>query len=158
MANISKKNGAPRERTSRRDPRTVVGPPKSKKSNRTIVLWPSLLERIKRTKRLRKQECLKYGVPWDNNAFIAVNVDDVRSPLDPMLPDRWSRLWGLLCDSVGVGRLPLHSCRHGSVTRMRDRGIPAHQVAAWHGHDEQMTMQIYSHGDDFTGLLAVMSS
>ena len=33
-----------------------------------------------------------------------------------------------------------------------------HQVAAFHGHDEQMNTMIYSRGDDFTGLLAIMSS
>jgi integrase len=148
---------APRKRTSRRDPRTVVGPPKSRKSKRVIMVWPTLLARIERTKRLRKSEHLRLGVPWSEDAFIAVNEDDVRSPLDPMLPDRYSRLWGLMLDAVGAARVPLHSARHGSVTRMRDKGIPAHQVAAFHGHDEAMTTAIYSHGDDFTGLLKVMS-
>ncbi len=148
---------APRKRTSRRDPRTVVGPPKSRKSRRTIMVWPTLLARIERTKKLRKAEHLRLGVPWDEDAYLCVNEDDVRSPLDPMLPDRYSRLWSVMLDAVGADRVPLHSARHGSVTRMRDKGIPAHNVASFHGHDEAMTTAIYSHGDDFTGLLAVMS-
>jgi integrase len=148
---------APRKRTSRRDPRTIVGPPKSRKSKRVIMVWPTLLARIERNKKARKAEHLRLGVPWSEDSYICVNEDDVRSPLDPMLPDRYSRIWNLMLDEVGAERVPLHSARHGSVTRMRDRGIPAHNVAAFHGHTEEMTTAIYSHGDDFSGLLAVMS-
>ena len=45
----------------------------------------------------------------------------------------------------------------GSCGYSRDNGVPAHQIAAFHGHDEQMTMQVYSHGEDFTGLRELMA-
>ena len=51
--------------------------------------------------------------------------------------------------SMSVG-FPSHLWRQVLMT------VP-HQVAAFHGHDEQMTMQVYSHGEDFTGLLEVMA-
>ncbi len=106
---------------------------------------------------MKSSAIVKYGVSWDDDAYIAVNEDDVRSPLDPMLPDRYSRLWGEMLVEVGAARVPLHSARHASVTRMRNKGIPAHMVAGFHGHDEAMTTAIYTHVDDFTQLTAVMS-
>lgn len=107
---------------------------------------------------VKSSAIVKCGVSWDDDALITVNQDDVRSPLDPMLPDRYSRIWGEMLDGVGAARVPLHSARHASVSQMRDKGIPAHLVAAHHGHDEAMTTQIYTHVQDFSQLAAVMSS
>ena len=147
---------APRKSAHQGDPRTVVGTPKSRKSYRIITVWPSLRARIHRNKALRKAEYVALGVPWDEDAYICVNEDTRRSPLAPMLPDRYSRLWAELCAAAGVAKLPLHSARHGSVTRMRDRGIPTHLVAAFHGHDEAMTTRIYTHADDLSPIATAM--
>ena len=39
----------------------------------------------------------------------------------------------------------LHAARHSTVTFMRNAGVPDHIVAAWHGHDEVVMRQTYSH-------------
>lgn len=153
---IRSRKPAPRKRRGPSDERVIVGSPKSVKSRRHIQLWPDLLARVQRTKELRRAEYVQYNIPWNENAFIAVNEDHRRSPLDPILPDRYSRLWHELCAQAGVQKIPLHSARHGSVTRMRDRGIPAHLVAGFHGHDEQMTTRVYTHVDDLSAVALAM--
>lgn len=136
---------APDKRTNRRDPRTVVGDPKTALGRRTLPLLPDMLAAARRTRALRQQEHLALGIPWDEEAYLCVTEDDRREPLAAMLPDRYSRLWGRLCDEAGVPRVPLHSARHGSVTRMRATGMLDQHVAAWHGHDERIMQQVYSH-------------
>jgi integrase len=44
-----------------------------------------------------------------------------------------------------VPPIRLHDARHTSVTIMRSLGIPAHVVAAWHGHDEAVMARTYTH-------------
>jgi integrase len=136
---------APEKRANRRDPRTVVGDTKTERGRRTLPLWAPMLAAARRTRTLRQREHLALGIPWDEEAYLCVTEDDRRGPLDPMLPDRYSRLWGRLCDAAGVPRVPLHSARHGSVTRMRAAGMLDYEVAAWHGHDESIMRLVYSH-------------
>ena len=38
--------------------------------------------------------------------------------------------------------------RHSSVSRMREAGVPADVVAAWHGHSERMTQAVYGRVTD----------
>lgn len=64
-----------------------------------------------------------------------------------MRPEDWSYGWRKLCaatDGVRAGHT-LHAARHSTVTFMRNAGAPDHIVAAWHGHDEVVMRQTYSH-------------
>jgi hypothetical protein len=44
-----------------------------------------------------------------------------------------------------VRKLTLHAARHSSVTAMRAQGIPDQTVAKWHGHEEVVKRQTYTH-------------
>jgi site-specific recombinase XerD len=64
-----------------------------------------------------------------------------------MRPEDWSERWQALCVATeGVrDNHTLHAARHSTVTFMRNAGVPDHIVAAWHGHDEVVIRQTYSH-------------
>jgi integrase len=47
--------------------------------------------------------------------------------------------------AAGVPVITVHGIRHTAVTVMLGRGIPVHDVAAWHGHDPAMTLRVYAH-------------
>ena len=63
----------------------------------------------------------------------------------PLRPEAYSDAWSDLCEAAGVPRVTLHGARHGSVTRMRNAGVPGHLVAAFHGHTEAVMALTYSH-------------
>lgn len=119
-------------------------PPKSDRGRRTLPLPPEMTAAIRRTRAIRQQEHLKWGVPWSEDCYVAVN-----EALDPMSGQNYSDAWGFLMKAAGCEQpVNLHAARHGSVTRMMDAKKPVHQVAAWHGHDPAMTLSRYSHDDE----------
>ena len=117
-----------------------VGTPKSDRSTRSLPITPEFAAAVRRTRLIRRGEVLAAGRSWDEEAFIAVTAD-----LRPVAPEWYSEEWLLVCDRAGVPRVTLHSARHGSVTRMRDAGVPLHLVAAFHGHREEVSAAVYTH-------------
>ncbi len=108
-----------------------------------LPLPPEMIAAIRRTRAIRQQEHLAWGVPWTEDGYIAVN-----EALDPISGQNYSDAWGFLMKAAGCERpVNLHAARHGSVSRMMDAGLPVTLVAAWHGHDPSMTLTVYSHVD-----------
>jgi hypothetical protein len=54
----------------------------------------------------------------------------------------------LVIDRVGLKPITLAKLRHSNISRMRAAGVPAHVVAAWHGHTERMTQAVYGRVTD----------
>lgn len=50
--------------------------------------------------------------------------------------------------SAGLPNITLAKLRHSNVSRMRDAGVAADVVAAWHGHTERMTQAVYGRVTD----------
>lgn len=121
---------------------TELSKPKSHRSVRPVPLAPSVLAAFKRMRAIRAAECLRLGVPWSDDAFIAVAPD-----LRPLRPEAYSDAWLALCDAASVPRVTLHGARHGSVTRQLNAGVPIHIVAAYHGHDPAVALRTYAHAD-----------
>jgi len=44
---------------------------------------------------------------------------------------------------VGLKAITRGKLRHSNISRMREAGVPADVVAAWHGHTERMTQAVY---------------
>ena len=51
----------------------------------------------------------------------------------------------IICRAPVSHPVTLHAARHSSVTAMRDAGVPDHDVAACHGHDEVVMRRSHSH-------------
>ena len=120
--------------------RTEVGPTKTRRGVRTLPLPPEVVSAFKE---MRERHAAEFG--FDHVRTGPVVVDPFG---EPMRPERWSDLWRLNCRLAEVPEVTLYSARHSSVTLMRDRGVPDHDVAAWHGHDEVVMRQTYSHAGE----------
>jgi site-specific recombinase XerD len=113
--------------------------PKTAKGHRVL---PLDTERVALLRELRARQAEVYGLAHVRDGWILVNEFG-----RPMRPEDWSRRWKALCKKTeGVADTHvLHAARHSTVTFMRNAGVPDHVVAAWHGHDEVVMRQTYSH-------------
>ena len=119
------------------DSSTEVGEPKTSNGYRTLPLPPSILDALKR---LRATQMQDLGLGQVRDGFVAVNAVG-----QPLRPEVYSDEWKKLLAGAKIGDYTLHEARHTSVTRARGAGVPDHAVAEWHGHDENVTRQTYSH-------------
>jgi integrase len=116
-----------------------VQPPKTAKGRRVL---PLDAERVALLKELRARHAELYGFAHAREGWIVVNEAG-----RPMRPEDWSARWRALCVATPGVRddHTLHAARHSTVTFMRNAGVADHIVAAWHGHDEVVMRQTYSH-------------
>lgn len=124
---------------------TVVGPTKTRAGTCTLPLPPHMRKALTTMRTRRDEELLALGRRVQPDDYLA--TDEIGRPLRP---ERYSDMWREVCDEAGVRRVVLHAARHTSVTAMRDRAVPDHVVAAWHGHDEVTMRQTYSHAREDT--------
>lgn len=98
-----------------------------------------------------RTDLLKSHPQWQEATFGRSTVEDGYICINefgrPMRPEDWSRRWRDRCKATDGVRdtHTLHAARHSTVTFMRNAGVPDHIVAAWHGHDEVVMRQTYSH-------------
>lgn len=110
-----------------------IGAPKTERGRRTLPLDRSLVELLAGARKVQGAIA----------GFVVVDKSG-----GPIRPERYSDLWRDMLAAAGVRDLDLRAARRGSVTAMRDRGIPDHIVAAWHGHDERVMKSHYSVAHD----------
>ncbi len=96
-------------------------------------------------KKVQRKECLALGVPWSDDRLIA--VDEAGTPLRP---ERYSDEFQKIAKAAGLRRIQLKHLRNTSVSLMLAQNTPDTTVAAWHGHDPNMTRGVYAviHDED----------
>ena len=118
----------------------IIGPPKTRASNRKIPLLPEVIDTLEKIK--IKQNDFKLNPNFKNQDFIFCNAytgnmisaDSVRQELR------------YLCDILGIERLHPHSLRHTFTTRCVENGIDLKTVSELLGHSNiKMTANIYTH-------------
>lgn len=114
-------------------------PPKTVRGTRVLPLDP---ERLALLSELQERQREIYGPEQAESGYLCINEFG-----RPMRPEDWSERWRDLCIATeGVrNNHTLHAARHSTVTFMRNAGVPDHIVAAWHGHDEVVMRQTYTH-------------
>lgn len=114
-------------------------PPKTARGARALPLDH---ERARLLRALKARQVEIYGAGAVSGGYICINEFG-----RPMRPEDWSDRWRELCGKTTGVRddHTLHAARHSTVTFMRNAGVPDHIVAAWHGHDEVVMRQTYSH-------------
>lgn len=122
--------------------RPIVGGEQGTKTLRGQRVLPLDEERRQLLVALRQRQVETYGENTVAGGYIVLNEHG-----RPMRPESWTRRWRALCVATeGVrDEHTLHAARHSTVTLMRNAGVPDHIVAAWHGHDEVVMRQTYSH-------------
>ena len=64
----------------------------------------------------------------------------------PLEPRNLTRTWTSLCESQGLGRVPLHALRHTCVSLLLAQGVHPRIVMEIVGHSAiEMTMNVYGH-------------
>ncbi|MGI8578628.1 MAG: tyrosine-type recombinase/integrase [Nocardioidaceae bacterium] len=120
----------------------VEGPPKTRRGARTLPLDATLVAALRKLRTRQSEERLAAGpAAYDGTAGKMV-VDELGRP---PRPEWYSDTFARLARQAEVPVIRLHDARHTSVTIMRSLGIPAHVVAAWHGHDEAVMARTYTH-------------
>ncbi len=113
-----------------------VGATKTRRGVRTLPLDPDLLGVLAQH---RREQASVYGLAQVSGGYVV--IDELGRGLDP---ERYSDEWKAMLADAGVPYLDLRAARRSSVTAMRQRGVPDHLVAAWHGHDEEVMRRHYS--------------
>jgi integrase len=119
-----------------------VGPPKTKKSRRTIPLGPEVMVEL---------APLLGGRAKTDRLFLAPKG----GPLDHA--EAW-RVWTAVREAAGLDdpQPRIHDLRHTHASWQLDAGVPVHVVSARLGHESiQTTVDIYGHGSVDAHLAAV---
>ena len=112
-----------------------IGPPKTKKANRTVTCNASLSFAL-------AEHLQQLGL--DEFVFQRPDGDYVRN--SRFHKEVWQPLMGQLLDSGELDRKPwIHEIRHAHTTYLLDAGVPVHVVQARLGHeDPQTTLRVYA--------------
>lgn len=116
----------------------LLGPPKTKRGNRTIYLSTDILDTLKRRKEdqdLEKDVASRWG---DTELVFSTSVGTLIGP------NNIRRSFYRLSQKAGVPKIRVHDLRHTYITLARDSGIDAEVVADRVGQDVSVTMKIYS--------------
>ncbi|MDZ7918144.1 MAG: site-specific integrase [Rhodococcus sp. (in: high G+C Gram-positive bacteria)] len=122
----------------------IEGPPKTKKSRRTLPLTKPLAAALKAAKAQQAQEKLALGEHYQDSDYV------VRLPTGlPVHPNLLTFRWKKILESAGLKHVRLHDARHTCATLMHLQGIPIAVIAAWLGHaSAAFTLSVYAHSQE----------
>ncbi|MDP0399222.1 MULTISPECIES: tyrosine-type recombinase/integrase [Tsukamurella] len=123
--------------------REVVGDPKNARSVRDLPIPPRELAMLKTMHAAHRRERLAVGQHLPDDALILARMDGTPLPVR-----EYTRLFTDRRKAASLPAITLRNLRHSSVSRMREAGVPADVVAAWHGHSERMTTGVYGRVSD----------
>lgn len=136
---ISFKSGRAEVRVSRawkaRDKGEEIGPPKSKKGNRTVTCNAALSEAL-----------LEHLEPLGLDEFVFTRPDGEYIRNSRFHKEVWQPLMVELLEDGTLDRKPwIHEIRHAHCTHLLDANVPVHVVQARMGHeDPQTTLRVYA--------------
>ncbi len=127
----------------------VFAPPKTRRSKRSIKLWPEELEALKRHLTRQKEERLRQGPAWDES-YNLVFCNGIGRPIEAtnFIKRSFRHLLEKagLVDESGRPKIRFHDLRHTSVTVMRRRGLPIDLISMILGHaNAAFTIDRYGH-------------
>ncbi|MGW0037487.1 tyrosine-type recombinase/integrase [Gordonia sp. NPDC003376] len=121
----------------------VVGDPKNARSVRDLPIPPRELAMLKAMRTAHLRERMAVGRPLVDGDLILSRIDGTPLPVRD-----FTRLFTDRRKAAKLPPITLRNLRHSSVSRMREAGVPADVVAAWHGHSERMTTAVYGRVSD----------
>lgn len=161
-----------------------IAPPKSKMSNRTLSISPSMAETLGLWMELQKEQFESRGIPWTEYAFVAHTFSD-KAPIhgEPkgsgyIQPRNYNRWFEMFCVDNGYGRyaqnirtikrkgrtyirgeayegITPHSLRHTQSTLLIGAGVDVKTVQARLGHSSpDITLSLYTRAVSQNDLVA----
>jgi integrase len=111
------------------DGRTVIGPPKTARSARTIALDRTTVAALRRHRQQQALERLRMGESYQDSGFVFTGLRG-----DPLAPDRLTRTFRHLTVETGMPPIRLHDLRHGAATLALAAGVDLRVVQDMLGH------------------------
>lgn len=125
--------------------RIVITPPKTKKSNRTINISPSVLKILQAWKHEQNQQHIALANKWKKDS-IWVFTDSFGDLINPNIPSKW--LHRLLTDN-NLPKLRFHGLRHSCASLLLAQGQDIAAISRRLGHSNtNTTTRIYIHSSD----------
>jgi len=118
----------------------VFGPPKTKKSRRTIALSPLAVTELRRLKGEQAAQRLALGPVWDDHGLVFPGKTGCGRN-----PNRVSESWRRLGEKCGIA-CRFHDLRHSHTTFLMAAGVPDTIVSGRLGHKtSRITREVYQH-------------
>ena len=115
--------------------------PKTKKSNRTIVMPQKLAEILKEYKVWWEEQKILHGDLWESSNFLF--LQDNGNVINPCTLAQWVTKFEI---ENGFEHVSCHGLRHTATTLMIKSGIPIKVVSAILGHaSPEFTLKVYTH-------------
>lgn len=118
----------------------MFGPPKSRRSERTIALDPETIGALRRHREGQRLERDLAGPAYEDQDLVF--ADELGRPI---YPQRLGERFVTLRTAAGLLTGTLHILRHTCATIALDQGIPLHVVAARLGDDPKTVLATYAH-------------
>lgn len=118
----------------------TFGPPKSRRSERTIALDPDTIEALRRNRDTQALERDVAGPAYDDSDLVF--CDGLGSPI---APQRLSDAFLRHRKRAGIPIGHLHTLRHTAATIVLTERAPPHLVAARLGDDPKTTLATYAY-------------
>ena len=118
----------------------TFGPPKSRRSERTVALDAATVEALRRHRDLQRLERDLAGGAYEDQDLVF--CDEIGRPI---YPTRLGERFVKARKAAGVENGTLHVLRHTAATIALTEGIPLHVVAARIGDDPKTVLATYAH-------------
>lgn len=119
----------------------VEGPPKTKKSKRTISIPQSCVKMLKQLKLQQMNQKMLVGDKWQNTGYVF--IDDFGAPLFPRYLSKW---FTAFLKQEGLRRITLHKLRHTHVSILDYLGVKETEISGRVGHSNlSTTRNTYTH-------------
>ena len=122
---------------------TVIQPPKTKNSHRTISIDQGTLDALARWKELQYNQLMSVNTTINDDTQLVFSNPHTNKHLSHMtIPHRY---WSI-CEQNNFKRIKLHGFRHTHCTLLFESGASIQEVQQRLGHsDIKTTMNIYAH-------------
>jgi integrase len=116
----------------------TFGPPKSKRSHRTVALESETVDALRAH---REAQLLERAFMAD--VYVDHDLVFAREDGSPIHPQKLTELHGALVKDAKVPTIRFHDLRHGHATACLTAGVPLHVVAARIGDDPKVVVATY---------------
>jgi integrase len=118
----------------------TFGPPKSRRSERTIALDPRTIDALRHHRETQQLERDLAGPTYEDQDLVF--CDEIGQPI---YPQRLTEAFGKQRKSAGIPTGTLHILRHTAATIALTEGVPLHVVAGRLGDDPRTVLGTYAH-------------
>jgi integrase len=119
----------------------IEGPPKTKRSARTLPLDASTTAALCAHRALQEKERATWGSAWSDTGHVFTREDG-----EPVHPDTFAQAFERHVKASGLPRIRFHDLRHSWATNALRAGVPAKIVSDILGHATvAFTLDTYTH-------------